>query len=175
MTTEKEAEVNNLNIIIKNETKLPLKERLVLFIILINVSIMLNAYFDTLSLSSSENVNTRGTNLIFSLFIYSGILIGSSILLKVIDYINRKIVLIGSITVSLVLIMLFNIIHNIGFSLVNRLFFGISQSFIIAYLPIWVDQFGPKTWKTIMMSIVSSTPMLSGIIIYIFSERAVSQ
>jgi len=40
-----------------------------------------------------------------------------------------------------------------GYLVVNRLFIGVTQSFIMIYSPVWVDQFAPRNRKTLFMAI----------------------
>jgi MFS family permease len=137
------------------------KKRISLFILFAFLNILINMDHGTIPAASNEiknDLNISHTAIgSFGSLVYFGNLVGAFILTKLIDSMNRIYLTIFTTLFCALMIYLFIIINNLYFLLVNRILVGISQSFITIYFPVWIDQYGPKSWKTFMLSIFNVT------------------
>lgn len=92
---------------------------------------------------------------------YLGRIIGSLIFITIINTVNRRIILIGTLFIKgLSLFMPFFSKENYYLNLSARAISGFSQVYYTIYLPVWCDQYGPKKHKTIMITLVQlGTPL----------------
>ena len=157
----------------KKEIKFNMRDRMTVFVVLTAMNTLLNMDHGTIPAASNEikeeykiNETVLGS---FGSLVYFGALIGSLILSKFIDNVDRKLLSIISVLFNAFLIWGFIESSNISFIFANRIFVGITQSYITIYFPVWIDQFGPRKWKTIMLSIFNVTSPLGVIVGYILT------
>jgi len=127
----------------------------------------------TIPASSNEikqDFNINETELgSFGSLVYMGKLLGALILSKVIDIVNRKLLLLFTLLFICLLTFSFISFYNIWFLLFNRILIGFGQVFITVYFPVWIDQYGHKEWKTAMMSVFNLTSPLGVMFGYILT------
>lgn len=174
----------NNNVVVSNTTeltsiefnkgiKLPKKDRMKVFIIITLMNIILNMDHGTIPSASNEikesmkiSETTLGT---FGSLVYLGVFIGALVLTKLIDSINRKYLSLGTMLICALMLFSFTQIDILVFLFANRIIVGIMQSFITIYMPVWVDQFGMRSWKTVMLSIFNITSPLGVMIGYVLT------
>lgn len=174
MNFEDENEVKSSKIIGKEEIiKLCTTKRLKLFFILSSLNILINMDHGTIPAASNEikhelkiNETALGT---FGSLVYFGNLVGALVLIRLIDVLDRKVLLLFAVMTNAIMIYLFTLISNIWFLFINRIIVGIMQSYVTIYFPVWVDQFGPKSWKTIMLTVFNITSPLGVIFGYVLT------
>ena len=153
--------------------KLSSKNRLFLFIILCILNILINMDHGTIPAASNEIKNDFKINDTelgsFGSLVYLGNLIGAILLTRLIDIVNRKVLTILTTITTGILLVLFINIKTLWFLFINRVLVGLMQSFITIYFPVWIDQFGPRSWKTIMLSIFNITSPLGVMFGYILT------
>lgn len=155
------------------DIKFLMRDRMMVFVMLTTMNIILNMDHGTIPAASNEikedyNIDELilGT---FGSLVYLGALFGSLILAKLIDVVNRRVLAIVSILINAFLIWGFMEINNTIFIFANRIMVGLTQSYITIYFPVWIDQFGPRKWKTVMMSVFNITSPLGVILGYILT------
>lgn len=157
----------------KSKVKFNNKERLIVFICLSTMNILLNMDHGTIPAATKEIQNDLQINELilgsFGSLVYLGNLIGALFLTKIIDVFNRRVLTIGSILLNCLLMGIFINSTSITFLFTCRIVIGIMQSFITIYLPVWIDQFGQRKWKTIMLSIFNITSPLGVIFGYVLT------
>ncbi len=153
--------------------KFETKQRIYVFTILTIINTLVNMDHGTIPASSNEikrDLKINESHLgVFGSLVYLGNLIGALCLTRLIDMINRKLLIIVTTIISAILIFSFTKINYIYYLLLNRVLVGIVQIFITIYFPVWIDQYGPKKWKTIMMSIFNVTSPLGVMFGYILT------
>jgi len=144
--------------------KLDTSKRFYVFLLLSITNILLNMDHGTIPAASNEIMEelkieeaTLGT---FGSLVYLGNLIGALFLIKIIDATNRKKLSIISTFLNAFLLFTFIKTNNIYYLFFNRILVGIMQSYITIYFPVWIDQFGMRNWKTIMLSVFNITSPL---------------
>lgn len=92
---------------------------------------------------------------------YLGRIIGSLVFITLINTVNRRFILIGTLFIKgLSLFIPFFSKYNYYLNLSARAISGFSQVYYTIYLPVWCDQYGPKKHKTIMITIIQlGTPL----------------
>lgn len=153
--------------------KLNKTTRIYIFVLLALTSISLNMDHGTIPAASNEIMKelkieeaTLGT---FGSLVYMGNLIGALFLIKVIDITNRKKLSFFSTLFNAILIYSFTQITNVYMLFVNRILVGIMQSYITIYFPVWIDQFGMRSWKTLMLSLFNITSPLGVLIGFVLT------
>ena len=153
--------------------KIDSKKRTQVFVLLALLNIVLNMDHGTIPASSNEimaELKIQETTLgSFGSLVYLGCLIGSLFLVKLIDSTNRKTLSILSTLFNAALIFSFTKIDNVPFLFFNRIMVGVMQSYLTIYMPVWIDQFGMKSWKTIMMAVFNITSPLGVVIGFIMT------
>ncbi len=157
----------------KSYIKLERKDRMIVFWLLTFMNILFNMDHGTIPAATQEiqnDMNIQETVLgSFGSLVYLGSLIGSFILTKLIDHVDRKALTIFTLVLNAVLIFLFTQATSIPFLFSNRILVGVMQSFNTVYFPVWIDQYGPKQYKTIMMSAFNITSPLGVILGYVMT------
>ena len=153
--------------------KLCSKQRVLLFVLLSLLNIVINMDHGTIPAASNEikkdlkiNETALGS---FGSLVYLGNLIGAILLTRLIDIVDRKILTVTTTIISSILIYSFTRSSTLWFLLLNRVLVGAGQAFITIYFPVWIDQFGPRSWKTIMMSAFNLTSPIGVMIGYILT------
>lgn len=149
------------------------KKRMMIFLILTAVNILLNMDHGTIPAASVEikndlNINdtTLGT---FGSLVYFGNLIGALFVTKMIDIFDRKVLSIATTIINALFLFLFTKVTSRPFLFFIRVVVGIMQSFITIYFPVWIDQYGPRKWKTMMLSVFNITSPLGVVLGYILT------
>ena len=91
----------------------------------------------------------------FSIY-YLGRIIGSLTFVAIINTVNRRIILVGTLFIkgiSLFIPRIPDFDKSYAINLICRGISGFSQVYYTIYLPVWCDQYGPKKSKTIMITI----------------------
>lgn len=170
-------EIKNANFKVDNQdklsVKLDVKKRIYVFIVLSVTSVLINMDHGTIPAASNEIMNelkiqeaTLGT---FGSLVYLGNLIGALFLIKLIDYFSRRKIFVITLLCQSILIFTFTKVTNLYYLFLNRMLVGVMQSYIAIYFPVWVDQFGMRSWKTLMMAIFNITSPLGVVIGFILT------
>lgn len=153
--------------------KIEARFRMLIFVVLTVMNILLNMDHGTIPAASNEikrdlqiNDATLGT---FGSLVYLGNLIGALFLIKLIDMWDRKLLAVLTTLLNALCLYSFTKIDTIWFLFLNRIIVGLMQSFITIYFPVWIDQFGPKAWKTVMLSIFNITSPLGVVFGYVLT------
>lgn len=153
--------------------KLPKKERMKVFAVLTAMMILVNMDHGTIPAATTEikrDMNISDTTLgAFGSLVFLGCFLGSFLLTKLIDHFSRRLLCIITMFTNAFLLWSFTEINFLPFLFVNRVLVGIMQSYITIYYPVWVDQYGMRTSKTIMMSIFNITSPLGVIFGYVLT------
>lgn len=170
--------LNSKNIQDKQENvvigvELPKRKRIELFIVLALTNILLNMDHGTIPAATNEIMKELSIEeaLLGTLgsLVYVGVLIGSFSLIKLIDITNRKKLCFLTTIFNGLLIWSFTKVNNIPFLFINRIFVGICQAYVSIYFPVWIDQYGMKSWKTSMMAVFNITSPLGVIVGFILT------
>lgn len=105
----------------------------------------------------------------FGSLVYFGNLVGAVFLIRLIDVLDRKMLLLVAVLTNALMIYLFTMVNNLIFLYINRIMVGIMQSYVTIYFPVWIDQFGPKNWKTLMLTVFNITSPLGVILGYVLT------
>lgn len=91
---------------------------------------------------------------------FVGIIVGSSLGIPILNAVNRKwLLIVASLFISLgVLVYIF--VTNLWAIIALRIVLGFARSFSAVYLPLWIDQFGIESKKTLMLAFVNLGPTL---------------
>lgn len=146
-----------------SKIKLSRKIRWFIFYILTGISICSNIDGGVIPAATTELekqfFGTEGKNSLYIGYFgsvdYLGRIIGSLIFVGMINKVNRRIILI--ITLFFKAFTLFIPIFSKQDYIVNLIARGISgfsQVYYTIYLPVWSDQYGPKDWKTLMITFI---------------------
>ena len=153
--------------------RLDSKRRFYVFLLLALTNILLNMDHGTIPAASNEIMEELkveeailGT---FGSLVYLGNLIGAFLLIKLIDSTNRKKLSIISTLLNAAFVYSFIRVKNIYYLFFCRVIIGIMQSYICIYFPVWIDQFGMRKWKTIMMSIFNITSPLGVVLGFVLT------
>ena len=153
--------------------------RFILFVILISVEFAINISTGLLS-SASKNIKEtlRMNDKEFGMFgTVNGLgrVIGSSIFIVIVNYINRKWVFFFFCFVKAGLLMCFKLTQNGYLLLTTRFFIGIVHMPPSIYIPVWIDQFSIQKFKTLFMTmvqVVQPTGKVAGYLLHIiFGEN----
>ena len=91
---------------------------------------------------------------LFGSFIHFGRIFGTIIFMFIFNILNRKNLLIIAFFFDCFSIFCFTITDNIIILFISRILNGFCSSFGLIYFPIWIDQFGIQSKKTIMMTLL---------------------
>ena len=142
----------------KNYVELSKKKIWYVFWILAIISLLSN--FDNGIIPCSNKIMQNDLNASDSEFgflgsaDYLGRIISSIIYLQIINKINRKIILAGTLILKAVSLILCIPIEKYYFVVFMRILNGCSQIYFTIYLPIWCDQFGEKKRRTMMIAFI---------------------
>ena len=93
---------------------------------------------------------------VFGSIDYLGRIIGSLIFVAIINTVNRRMILIGTLFIkgiSLLIPRVPGCDKSYAINLICRGISGFSQVYYTIYLPVWCDQYGPKKSRTIMITV----------------------
>lgn len=91
---------------------------------------------------------------LFGSLVYVGNIIGSIFIFKIINTYNRKTLLMISLLINAACLFTFVVIDNLIFMFLNRVVVGIFQAYLTIYMPVWCNQFGEKTKRTLMIAFI---------------------
>jgi MFS family permease len=91
---------------------------------------------------------------LFGSFIHFGRIFGTILFMFIFNILNRKNLLIIAFFINCFSIFCFTITDNIIILFISRILNGFCSSFGLIYFPIWIDQFGIQSKKTIMMTLL---------------------
>ena len=106
---------------------------------------------------------------LFGSLVFMGTIIGSLISMTVINICNRKYILMICLILCGISLFIFTITKEYILLCIDRVIIGVFQAFISIYLPLWCEQFGVETKKTIMMALIQVAPPLGVLIGYIIT------
>ena len=106
---------------------------------------------------------------LFGSLVFMGTIIGSLISMTVINICNRKYILMICLILCGISLFIFTITKEYVLLCIDRVIIGVFQAFISIYLPLWCEQFGVETKKTIMMALIQVAPPLGVLIGYIIT------
>lgn len=133
------------------------RQRLILFIILFFSNVIINIDHGAIPAAIEEikqTFNSNDTEIgAIGALVYIGVAVGALFLTYYMTKINIRLLLISSLVANSILIFLFPIFNNLIALSFNRLLTGVFQSMISIYIPVWIEQYGIKKWKTIKMTI----------------------
>ena len=136
-----------------NLVRLESNDRLLIFYLLSILNVLINMDQGTLPAASNEiksHLDVDNTTLgSFGSLVYIGNLIGSLFLIKLINVINRKYIVILSAVLNALCLLTFIEVHYLYILYINRVLTGLVRSYITIYFPVWIDQYGSKKWKTL--------------------------
>ncbi len=169
----KQVDVNSPTDKTQTYIKFDPRDRMSIFIIFTAINIVLNMDHGTIPAATKEiqeDMDIKETTLgSFGSLVYLGNLIGALILTKIIDAADRKLLAIVSVILNAILLFCFINSTNLIFLSINRILVGLMQCYLTVYFPVWIDQFGPRKWKTMMLSIFNITSPFGVIFGYILT------
>ena len=150
------------NLKINNEEEIIINQgsRISIYVLFLLINIVINMDCGNIpaatnQISTDLNINSKSLGAFASL-VSLGTFFGGIISFSVINSISRKwTVIIANIGVC-VCLFTFPISNNIVLLYANRIVEGIFQSYCQVFFPVWVDQFGTKNGKAIMISLLQT-------------------
>lgn len=157
---------------INNQIVITLKRpiRWLIFIIFILTNILVN--LDHGIIPSATGALKRDLKLndselgLFGSLVFVGNIIGSMISVSLINNFNRKHLIIICLILCGICLYGFTLLKNTMLLYFNRILVGMFQSYISIYLPVWCDQFGVNSKRTMMIAMIQVAPPLGVVIGY---------
>ena len=162
------------------EIKYPLSRpiRYIIFGLYIILNILMNVDHGTIPAATSEIKNDLVINDeilgLFGSLVFVGVIIGSLITLTLINFFNRKYLLIIFLILNTACLYTFTLTTNKIFLFINRVLVGIFQSYVSIFLPVWCDQFGVENKKTMMIACIQVAGPL-GVVVGYFQTTLVNK
>lgn len=157
----------------QNSITITKKQRMTVFLVLALMNVLLNMDHGTLPAASNEIKETLSISDskfgAFGSLVYLGNLIGAFFITKLIDIFDRRYFCIVTALLNAAFLYIFANSRDLTLLYVIRVLIGIMQTFITVYFPVWIDQFGPKKSKTMMMSVFNITSPLGVMLGYILT------
>ena len=128
---------------------------MILFVLINAVMMMDSGLFS--SASSIIKKTLKVNDQLFGLFgscNHSGRIIGTIIFMIIFNTFNRKYLLLLPLYINTLALFSFTITNIISILFIARILNGLCTTFGFIYFPIWIDQFGIQTKKTMMMSMM---------------------
>lgn len=144
---------------------LPRNVRWIVFVIFVFLNVVMNIDHGSVPAATEKIKFDLGIDDsilgIFGSLVFLGNLIGALVSFSLINFFNRKYLLIISLFLNTSCLCTFIIKKApVYFLFTNRILVGTFQSFISIYLPVWCDQFGIYKKKTMMISYIQvATPL----------------
>ena len=156
---------------IKKELTLPRLVRYTIFVLYIFLNILMNVDHGTVPAATNEIktdlvINDEILGLFGSL-VFVGTIIGSLLTLTLINFFNRKYLLIIFLLLNALCLYSFTLTTNKILLFANRVFVGIFQAYVSIYLPVWCDQFGVENKKTMMIACIQVAGPLGVVVGYL--------
>lgn len=140
--------------------KLSKQIRWIIFITLAAISTLSNLDGGIIPAATNEMQNDMSIGPaeigVFGSIDYLGRIIGSLIFVAIINTVNRRMILIGTLFIkgiSLFIPRVPGCDKSYTINLICRGISGFSQVYYTIYLPVWCDQYGPKKSRTIMITV----------------------
>ena len=140
---------------------------MVLFI-LINMTMMIDTgLFSSAStkIKQSLNIDDKKFGLLGSCN-HCGRILGTIVFMFIFNLFNRKNLLLVQLYLNSISIFVFTITSIIPLLFIARIMNGFCATFGFIYFPIWIDQFGIQTKKTLMMSLIQIASPLGMVLGY---------
>ena len=140
---------------------------MVLFI-LINMTMMIDTgLFSSAStkIKQSLNIDDKKFGLLGSCN-HCGRILGTIVFMFIFNLFNRKNLLLVQLNLNSISIFVFTITSIIPLLFIARIMNGFCATFGFIYFPIWIDQFGIQTKKTLMMSLIQIASPLGMVLGY---------
>ena len=169
---------NETRVSIENQLELkknlfPISKKVRYFIYIIELLCLFNLDQGGISSSTKEiKSNFRMTDRELGSFggiSFLGATLGGIFSLSIINKINRKYLILMFISIIIFSLFIPTIISSKIILILSRILTGFSQSFMSIYLPVWIDQFGIFSKKSIMMSLISVPSALGYLLGYILA------
>ena len=111
---------------------------------------------------------------LFGSLVFIGNLIGSLIYFYLINIYPRKKLLIFSMFFISICLTTFILTTNTFYLLVNRVILGIFQAYFIIYLPLWCNQYGITSQRSMMLSVGQLTTPLGVFVGYLIASECIT-
>lgn len=158
----------------KNKIHISKGKRIGLYVLLNLINLISNYDHGTIPAVVSELEKQYKLGLdkigLFGSLVFIGLAIGALFLSKFVNKVNTKVMLAFSIFFVGVLVSCFPISDNVLYLSANRLTTGFFQALISIYIPVWIDQFGLRSSKTIMITLFQITSPLGLIVGYLATD-----
>ena len=141
---------------------------MILFVLINAVMMMDSGLFS--SASSIIKKTLKINDQLFGLFgscNHSGRIIGTIIFMIIFNKFNRKYLLLLPLYINTLALFSFTITNIISILFIARVLNGLCTAFGFIYFPIWIDQFGIQTKKTMMMSMIQMAPPIGLVLGYL--------
>ena len=173
LLNKKNSKENNNNSNENNEYYLTKKNRWFLLLIFTLIYILLMFNIGIFSSASSKiklylNIDNKKFGL-FGSFNFIGRIFGTFLFMLIINKFNRKFILIIPLYLNSFCIFNFILTKNLIILYVFRTLNGICQNFGLIYFPMWIDQFGMKEKKTLMMTFIQLSAPIGMVFGYCFN------
>lgn len=156
----------------KSTLALPQKSRWLVYSLFLIVNIAISLDHGSIPASTAQLRKVVRSDQAIGLFgslVFVGNIIGSLISFWVINFFNRKTLLVFSLFFIAICLFTFVLFRNLLFLLVNRILVGIFQSYITIYLPVWCHQFGIIKQKALMISYAQIVVPIGVFLGYLFA------
>ena len=136
--------------------------------ILINMLMMIDTgLFSSASTKIKQALNIDDKKFgLFGSCNHTGRIIGTVLFMFIFNIFNRKNLLLIPLYIHSFSIFLFIFIDIVPILFVARIISGFCATFGFIYFPIWIDQFGIQTKKTVMMSLIQIASPLGMVLGY---------
>ena len=153
-----------------NKIHITRNKRYCLYWVLIMSSVFLNTDHGTIPAAIAEIQESLGISKTelgsFGSAVYVGTATGALFLSFTINKLNRRLMIGVSYFCSGVLLLSFTFITNVYGLFLNRMMVGFCQSLVSIYIPVWVDQYIPNKYKTVLMAVFQLSSLLGIVIGY---------
>ena len=147
------------------------KIRWIIFSIFIIINVFMNFFHGTVPAATEQlrsYLNLDDSDLgFFGSLVFIGVIFGSLVSMSIINTFNRKYILMVCLILCGLSLFIFTSTTNYTLLCIDRIIIGIFQAFISIYLPLWCDQFGVESRKTIMLALIQVAPPLGVLIGYV--------
>lgn len=154
----------NIEVVLKRKIRWII---MILFFIINMIMMMDTGLFSSATAKIKETLNVDNqTYGLFGSCNFSGRIIGTLLFMAIFNIFNRKYLILIPLYVNTFSIFLFTITNIVSILYIARVLSGISSTFGFIYFPIWIDQFGIQSKKTIMMSLIQMASPLGMVLGY---------
>ena len=153
--------LHHTKVISKQQIDLSRKMRIFIFLLFIILSIVVD--IDNGLIASSSQIIKKDLKIndskfgLFASVPFIGRIIGLIIFMALISSNHRKLCLVLSMVFHGLFFYLFSLSNNFHILITLRIFTSIMKVFGSIYMPVWIDQFGIKKYKTMFFSLIYMT------------------